>query len=711
MSIHVRNLNFPGLPERISGLGELAENLWWSWHPSARNLFKRLDRSVWKETTHNPDKMLREISEEALKAAAGDPDYLRHYDVVMSQFHKYQAAKPIRQFDLSEPDSRKIVYFSAEYGLHHSLPFYAGGLGFLAGDHIKEASDLRLPLVAVGFMYPDGYLYQQIGEDGWQQNIAQRFDREAAAISKVIDENGNQLVVRVPMVEPPIHAAIWQVDVGRIPLFLLDTDIDQNDPWNRTISSRLYIGDNELRLRQEIVLGLGGSEMLEKIGIEKLIVHLNEGHAGFAQLERIRERINAGESYETAFEQVKKTSVFTTHTPVPAGHDVFPFYLIEKYFHAYWPALQLDRESFLHLGVHPDDPSAGFNMTAMLLKTAQYCNGVSRKHGEVTRRMWRGLWPDTPEEKIPIDSITNGIHVPTWIEPKMELLFNKYLGPGWLDSHDDPTIWEMVDEIPGRELWDTHYWLKIKLIDTIRERARRRWVAGRTSPSIVLSNGAMLDPSVLTLGFARRFASYKRAELIFTDPDRLKKLLNDPLHPIQIVFAGKAHPADDPGKRILQRIVNESRNPEMGGRIAFVENYGEQLAQYLVHGVDIWLNNPRPPMEASGTSGMKASLNGVPNLSILDGWWIEGYDGTNGWAFRGDDAGGENDAADAARIYEILENKAIPLYYRVSDEGYPEQWVDLMKRAISTTAARFSSRRMVREYIDKFYSKAMNAIK
>jgi starch phosphorylase len=704
---NIKNL-FPNLPERLLGLGEIAENLWWSWHPAARMLFKMLNRQAWKESGHNPDKMLKEILKENLESAANDPDYLRHYDVVLSRFRKEIGKKGSDILESASDISRPVAYFSAEYGLHRSLPFYAGGLGFLAGDYIKECSDLGIPLVAIGFMYPDGYVHQVIREDGWQESRDEILDREAASISRVLNEDGSQLAVKVPLTEPPIYVAVWKVEVGRVPLYLMDTDIDLNDPWNRGISARLYIGDREQRLRQEIVLGIGGSEVLEKLGIKHSVTHLNEGHPAFALLERIRDRIQEGMSYGEAIEKVRGTSIFTTHTPVPAGHDVFPFPLMEKYFHSYWPSLGLERDAFLQLGIHPNEPQAGFNMTAFALRMSGHRNGVSRKHGQVARRMWQSLWPDLPEDKIPIGHVTNGVHVPTWTEPKMELLFNKYLGPDWLEDHEKPVIWEFIEEIPDEELWKTHYWLKIKLIDAIRYRARRRWTEDRASPSIVVAGGAMLDPSILTIGFARRFATYKRADLIFRDMERLKRLLNDRWRPIQIVFAGKAHPADDPGKRILQRIFNAARDPEMGGRIAFVEDYGEQLAQYLIHGVDIWLNNPIPPMEASGTSGMKAALNGVPNFSIADGWWIEGFNGKNGWAFGEEEVSENRDPADAEAIYRILEQEILPLYYKISEDGIPNDWVKVMKESIKSNAAKFSARRMVREYVQKFYTKALN---
>jgi len=699
---------FPNLPPRLIGLGELAENLWWSWHPAARMLFKMLSRPVWKETRHNPDKLLKEVPQGALESAANDPEYLRHYDEVLSQFRKDMEEKVCT--DLKHiPDTGRtpIAYFSAEYGLHHSLPFYAGGLGFLAGDYIKECSDLRVPLVAVGFMYPEGYVRQHIREDGWQENLDQVLDRDAASISRAFNETGEQIVVKVPLIEPPIHVAVWKVEVGRVCLYLMDTDIEINDPWNRSISARLYSGDIEQRLRQEIILGIGGSEVLETSGIKHSVLHLNEGHAAFALLERIRDGVQGGMNYEEAADQVKRTSVFTTHTPVPAGHDVFPFQLMEKYFHSYWPALGLDRDRFLRLGVHPEAPNEGFNMTAFALRMSGYRNGVSKRHGEVARRMWQALWPELPEDKVPIGYVTNGVHVPTWIEPKLELLFNQYLGPDWLEDHDNPSVWELVEKIPDDALWKTHYWLKIKLIDAIRERSRQRWAKDRVSPSIVLTGGALLDPSVLTLGFARRFATYKRADLIFYDLERLKKLLNDPWRPIQIIFAGKAHPADDPGKQVLQRVFNATRDPATGGRIAFVEDYGEQFAQYMVHGVDVWLNNPVPPMEACGTSGMKAALNGVPHLSIMDGWWIEGFNGKNGWTFGQDESGDNLGSADAAAIYRILEEEIIPLYYKVSDDGTPHDWLKVMKESIKSNGPRFSTRRMVKEYIQKFYTKAL----
>jgi len=706
-------VTFPHLPERLAGLAELAYNLWWTWHPEARVLFKKLDRLAWKATAHNPVKLLKVLPRETLEAAAGNPEYLRHYDAVVSEFRR-QNQSEVCWFteNITAAECFPIAYFSLEYGLHRTLPFYAGGLGFLAGDHLKECSDLGIPLVAVGFMYPDGYVRQQLNGDGWQESVDEVLDREAAPITRMLDEQGAQLIVPVPFTDPPIRVAVWRVMVGRVPLYLMDTDLEINDPVHRRIIDHLYISDIEQRLLQEIVLGIGGSAMLSRLGIKHSVLHLNEGHAAFALLERVRERVEDGMAFEDAVQQVRATSVFTTHTPVPAGHDVFPVELMDKYICHCYPMFSLSREDFLKLGVSPTDPpAAGFNMTAFALRWSAHHNAVSRKHGQVARRMWQPLWPEVSEDQVPIGHITNGVHVPTWLEPKLQLRCTTCMGPSWVEDHDDPAVWELVDEVPDEEFWSLHFRQKIKLVNFIRERTRRRWVDDRVSLANVVVGGTLLDPTVLTVGFARRFATYKRADLIFHDLDRLKRLLNDPWRPLQLIFAGKAHPADDPGKRILQRIFNLARNPELGGRVAFVEDYGEQLAQYLVHGVDVWLNNPLPPLEACGTSGMKASLNGVPHLSILDGWWPEGFTGDNGWAFGGEEVAGDRDAADAAALYDLLEQQVVPLYYQLDHEGVPRGWVKLMKRALKSTAPAFSTRRMVKEYSRMFYQEALKASK
>jgi len=705
-----RNI-FPQIPDRIGGIGELAYNLWWSWHPAARMLYKMLSRPAWKESVHNPVRMLRELPAGTFAEAADNPDYVSRYHAIMDRFRS-DTGGTAGWFSAQFKDSccLPVAYFSAEYGLHRSLPFYAGGLGFLAGDYLKECSDLGVPLVGVGFMYPEGYTLQKIGEDGWQQNVDDVLDRDSAPITRVPAKDGGQLIIEVPVIRPPIYGAVWKAMVGRTPLYLMDTDIEENDPWNRSITSRLYTGDLEQRLRQEIVLGIGGAEMLSVLGIRHSIAHLNEGHAAFVLLERIREQVAEGAGFSAALEQIRDTTVFTTHTPVPAGSDIFPFPLMEKYFNAYFPLLGLDRDAFFRLGIHPEDPGAGFNMTAFALRLSQYRNGVSRRHGEVARRMWKSLWPDVPEKDVPIGHITNGIHVPTWIDPRMERLLDRYLGEDWLAGHDDPARWDKVDAIPDAELWQTHYWLKVKLFNRICEYARQEWASRSSSPTVIMAEGTLLDPAHLTIGFSRRFTAYKRADLIFSDPDRLKRLINDRWHPIQIIFAGKAHPADDAGKLILQRVFGYARDPDMGGRIAFVRNYDEQLAQYMVHGVDVWLNNPLPPMEACGTSGMKASLNGVPQLSIPDGWWIEGYNGKNGWTFGEQEtrAGEDRTESDAEALYDVLEKTIIPLYYAVDDDGISRGWVRVMKEAMKSVGPAFSTRRMVKEYFRTFYREALD---
>ncbi|MDZ7832013.1 MAG: alpha-glucan family phosphorylase [Desulfobacterales bacterium] len=696
------NETFSHLPENLKGLEDLAENLWWSWNPQARMLFKMLDRQAWKESGHNPDLMLRQLPASILEPAAADPNYMRHYNLVMYHFNQCITEAPPQWGH--RRDSGPVAYFSAEFGLHHSLPFYAGGLGFLAGDHLKECSDMGIPLVGIGFMYPAGYLRQIINRDGWQDNHTQHLDRESASINRVLNEHGSQLRVKVPYINhPPVEAGLWEVSVGRVSLLLMDTDIEQNDPAFRGISQQLYTGDREKRLLQEIVLGIGGSRVLEARGRKCSMLHLNEGHAAFALLEKAREFVEQGDDFETARQKIRNMSLFTTHTPVPAGHDVFPIELIEKYFQTYWPRLGLEKESFLDLGRHPERPEEGFNMTVLALKLSGGCNAVSRRHGEVTRKMWQALWPDRDDKQVPIDHVTNGVHLASWIEPKIRLLYNKYFGEGWYSAHDNEAIWEFIEEIPDRELWQTHYWLKLKLIDYVRHKARNRWHAGETEPSQVAGMGTMLDSSVLTLGFARRFTEYKRPDLIFTDIERLKKMLNHPWRPLQIIFAGKSHPDDAKGHELIHRVFEFARSPELGGRVAFVENYNEQLSQYMVHGVDVWLNNPVPPMEASGTSGMKAALNGVPHLSIPDGWWLEGFTGKNGWNFGSSAEKTGRNHEDADQLYRLLEEKIIPAYYKADEDGVPHEWVRFMKEAIKTCAPKFSARRMIKQYAEKFY--------
>lgn len=699
------------IPERLSGLVDLSYNLWWSWNPDARDLFDELNPQGWMDAGHNPVRMLRHLPEEFLRAALNNKPYLRKYDAVMDEF------RGLRQSEgtwfagrISASMNRPIAYFSAEYGLLSSLPFFAGGLGFLAGDHVKECSDLGVPMVAVGLLYSKGYLHQRIGEDGWQQNAEESIDFSSAPVRRILDEKGQPLVVEIPFIEPTICVAGWRAQVGRVDLILLDTNIEENDPEIRDITERLYTGDAGRRLLQEIVLGVGGIRLLRRMGIDFSAVHLNEGHPAFALLEWIRMLVAEGLTFDQAAGVVTRSSVFTTHTPVPAGHDVFSREMIRRHFRTFYPELGIDGERFFALGDEPLKRREGFNMTALALRLSAHNNGVSRMNGNVSREMWSALWQEMAGDREPIGYITNGIHITTWLNPSLRALIDRYMNPycpRWLENHDRPSSWRYINRIPDEELWRVHLGLKRKLIDRIREYKRRDWAHRQTHPGSVLAGGALLDPTVLTLGFARRFTTYKRAGLIFSDPERLKSILNNPYRPVQIIFAGKAHPADDGGKRIIQSIYHLAQQPEFGGRIAFVEDYGEEIAKYLVHGVDVWLNNPLPPMEASGTSGMKAALNGVLNLSILDGWWLEGYNGRNGWAF-GDGNNGENrDAADAAAIYDILEQQVVPLYYGVSGDGVPHEWVRMMKESINSNCPAFSARRMVKEYVARYYSPAM----
>jgi starch phosphorylase len=699
---------FAHLPERIGGLGDLAYNLWWSWQPDARNLFRDLGPYPWRQSEHNPIRMLASLPADVLADAASDPKYLRRYDAVMTRFEE-EIHSTAGWFEDTHPSpAAPIAYMSFEYGLHASLPIYAGGLGILAGDHLKEASDLGLPLVAVGMIYSDGYVLQRIHADGRQEDVETELDRTYDPITPVLDVQGNQLMVQVPLFDPPLHVAVWKVAVGRIPLYLTDTDLEINQPWERAIAQHLYAGNLEQRLRQEIVLGMGGMKVLEALGIRPAALHLNEGHPAFAILERIRARAEAGDDFGQAFRQVRASTVFTTHTPVAAGTDVYPFQLMEQYFDAYCSRLGTDLGVLLDKGTNPQDPKAGFNMTVFALRAARFRNAVSKRHAEVARQMWAGLWPDEKPEKSSIEAITNGVHLPSWIElVQLQPLLQRHLGLGWVEKQDQPEVWKKVEAIPDAELWYLHQDRKAMLIGQITERARARWREDPAAASSVVAFGALLDPGILTIGFARRFTGYKRTDLLFHDLERIKRIPTDPLRPLQLIFAGIAHPADNDGKRLIQHIVQLAQDPDCAGRIAFVENYDQQLAQYLVHGVDIWLNNPLPPLEASGTSGMKAAVNGAPNLSILDGWWIEGYNGENGWAFGGEEIQGDRTAADAGALYQQLEEKVIPLYYERSDDGVPRDFVKVIKAAIESVAPAFCTRRMVKEYVDLFYVSAL----
>lgn len=701
----------PGIvPEGLTRLLELANNLWWSWKPDARRLFETIDPTLWDLTHHNPVKLLHDLKPDRLIALALDPAFVRQYSAVLKTYDEYLTAKgtwfAIRYPELSD---KNIAYFSAEFGLHNSIPIYGGGLGILAGDHCKEASDLGIPLVGLGFMYPQGYFRQRVSPEGWQEAEYTPFDRSESPIHQALTPSGASCRITVDIGERIVHVLVWQVRVGRVILYLIDTDIPENAPSDRELSARLYGGDQEVRLCQEILLGIGGVRVIRALGLAPAVWHVNEGHSAFLTLERIRQLVQDGRPFPEAMELVRQTTVFTTHTPVPAGHDVFPYYLMDRYFGQYWDLLGLSREEFIQLGEHPTVPSAGFNMTALALRMSAHLNGVSREHGRVSRAMWHCLWPNVPEDRVPIRSITNGVHAPTWIASEMNELYSKYLGPDWAERSDDPAIWHRVTDIPDTELWAVRRTLKRRLMRLIRERARAAWIAGRIGPSQVLAEGTLLDPEALTIGFARRFATYKRATLLFTAIHRLKHVLHDRWRPVQIVFAGKAHPADEPGRQFIHQVYNFCRDQGLGGHLAFLEDYDMHMAKYLVWGVDVWLNTPRPPMEASGTSGQKAAINGVPNLSVLDGWWQEGYDGSNGWAIpvatELTDPHAQ-DAHDADCLYRILEQDIVPLYYTRDRDGIPRGWIQVVKDAIRTITPRFCARRMVKEYMEVTYAPA-----
>jgi starch phosphorylase len=695
------------IPASVSRLGDLAYNLWWSWHDNARGLFKMLDRTLWKETTHRPLRMLSEMTPEQVAVATRDPLFRRAYDAVLMDFDRdIQDGQLWFPTHYPELVDRPIAYFSFEFGLHQSLPIYSGGLGVLSGDHCKEASDLGLPFIGVGFLYPQGYFRQRIPSHGWQDATYEPLNPDEVPIRPVLDENGQRLFVQVQLDRQIVHAELWHVQVGRMNLYLMDTDVEQNAPWDRELTHRLYGGDQEMRIKQEIVLGIGGVRALRALGILPAVWHMNEGHSAFSVLERIRELVENGLTFEDAAAVVRATTVFTTHTPVPAGHDAFPFHLVEKYFWNFWGGLGLNREAFLALGEHQQEWGSAFNMTVLALRNAAHTNAVSRLHRHVSQHMWKSIWPDGAENKAPIISITNGVHLPTWIAGSLGRLLTKYLGTDWLERHDETMLWTRVGDIPDVELWEVRQHVKRKLMSFIRERARRRHIAGEMDPEQVLTAGTFLDPEALTIGFARRFATYKRATLLFRDIERLKALLHNPYRPVQFVFAGKAHPADDPAKHLIQQISTMAKDPAFGGRIAFVEDYDMHVAHYLVQGVDVWLNTPRRPHEASGTSGMKAAMNGVPNLSVLDGWWAEGYNGFNGWAIGTHEQLSDphaQDEADAEALYRLIEEEVVPLYYRRDSDDVPRGWIQIVKEAIRTSAPIFCTRRMIKEYTEQMY--------
>jgi starch phosphorylase len=703
--------SFPGLPDRIKDLGEIASDLWWSWHYRARDMFRRLDYQLWRSSAHNPVGMLRQISPERLEEMARDRAFLALYDDAIRDLRAARAARETWWARThGETAKGTIAYFSAEFALHQSLPIYAGGLGVLAGDFCKEASDLGLPFVGVGFMYPQGYFHQKVSAEGWQQETYERLDWDDAPTRPAVKPDGTRCVVEVPLGTRIVHATVWQVSAGKVQLFLLDTDLEENAPWDRELSARLYGGNQDMRIQQEIVVGLGGVRALRAMGVEPAVWHLNEGHAAFVALQRIWDQIEHGTTFEAALEQVRKTTVFTTHTPVSAGHDAFPFQLVETHLAGAWGSLGEYRERFLALGAHDNGIGSQFNMTALAMRTAGGINAVSQVHGDVTRRMWASIWPGTAADELPIRAITNGVHASTWVAAPLGKLFDETLGREWRDRLDEPDFWDRVLDIPDDLLWKARLAMRNELFAFIQDRARERWTTDRVSAAQVVAAGTLLDPSALTIGFARRFTAYKRPDLIFHDPARLAAILSVARRPVQIVFAGKAHPADDVGKHHLQQVYRRAADPALGGRIAFVDDYDLHVAHYLVHGCDVWLNNPRKPLEASGTSGMKAAINGVLHLSVGDGWWAEGFSGANGWLIEGQASGGDPgdvDAADADALYRLLEEQVVPSFYDRDAHDVPRVWLRTVKESIRTIMPAFTTRRMMKQYAEQLYAPAI----
>ena len=704
---------FPDIPAPLMPLLELARNLWWVWHPDAVELFRRLDRKLWDDVYHNPVKLLGRIPQDKLAAAAEDDGYIAHLKRVYDAFKFHLEEHGWFHQNHHDKDKMRVAYFSAEFGLHECLPIYSGGLGVLAGDHLKSASEIGLPLTGVGLLYRNGYFQQYLSADGWQQENYPELDFYNLPIEPLRYTDGTSVQVRVDLPDNAVFCKVWKAQIGRVPLYLLDTNLPENSPADREITARLYGGGSENRIKQEIVLGIGGVRALEALNVTPTVYHMNEGHSAFLALERIRVLIEANNAltFDEARQQVMGTNVFTTHTPVPAGIDFFSPELILKYFKGFIPSLKLDEEGFLALGREDvSNKKQGFSMAVLAIRLADQYNAVSALHGDVSRKMWHNLWPAVPEMEVPIRHVTNGIHTRTWLSPDIMYVLDRYLGESWMSDPTDHSVWDGVAQIPDEELWRAHERGRERLVGwvrgTLKDQLLRR---GATYEDVNIAD-EVLDPEALTIGFARRFATYKRGALLLRDPARLRRLLEDAKRPIQFVFAGKAHPADHEGKELIKAIVNFARDPAIRRRFVFVENYDMNVARYLVQGVDVWLNTPRRPYEASGTSGMKAAANGVLNCSVLDGWWVEGYSPDVGWAIgRGEiypDASYQ-DQLEGQALYDILEKQLVPLFYNRSVDNFPREWIGRMKNCMRKLAPMFNTNRMVREYAEGFYIPAM----
>src|SRR5882762_7636328 len=696
----------PILPAALEPLREMSFNLWWTWEPAARRLFRHLDPELWDRTNHNPIRMLQLSRQSRLEELAQDKNFVRELKQVFEEFEKYLGRHDT--YGKTGPGSaikNPVAYFSAEFGFHESIPNYSGGLGILAGDHCKSASDLDLKFVAIGLLYRHGYFRQQIDKDGVQQaiNLNQNFYHLPI---REVRHSEAKLLISVPILDRNVFARVWELRVGRINVYLLDTDIPENSAEDRLITAELYGGDLEMRMRQEIILGIGGVKALSALGIKPDVFHMNEGHSAFLALERIR--LNVVEKkldFYSALQVVAAANIFTTHTPVPAGNDSFPREMMRKYFGAFARELNIPFDELFSFGQTRVDPSDPFSMTILALRLSRHANGVSKLHGEVSRALWKNVWTGVPVDEVPITSITNGVHTKTWMAPEFSALYAKHLG-AWEEHLTEPDFWRGVIDIPDAQLWETHQKLKLRLIEFVRERVRRRLERVGESPEVIRSANRILDPEILTIGFARRFATYKRGTLLFSDKERLKRLVNDTTRPVQFIFAGKAHPRDEAGKALIQEVYKLSRETGFENRIVLLEDYDSYIARRLVQGVDLWLNTPLRPMEASGTSGMKCAPNGGINLSVLDGWWLEGYNGNNGWAIGAEIDNGTvefQNEVDVGSLYQLLENQIVPLYYAKPDGKLPLAWLQLMRESIRSITPVFNTHRMVKEYTERLY--------
>ncbi len=704
-------------PENVYGKCQaLAGNLWWSWHPEVADLFRELDPIRFRQLDHNPIALLAEFTPERLEARAAELVLHSRINHAYRRMKEYLAADNTwSTVHAGVLGSKPVVYFSAEFGIHESVPIYSGGLGVLAGDHVKSASGLGIPLVAVGLFYKQGYFKQQLDLDGYQHEEYLHSRVETLPLEPAIGTDGAQVTVAIETRSGQIRAQLWKMAVGRVSLYLLDSDVEGNTPEDRQLTGRLYGGDNRIRIRQELVLGVGGVRAIRALGIVPGVYHLNEGHSVFATLEAVRVRMaRDGYSFDDAVRKVARQTVFTTHTPVPAGHDRFDGGLMEEHLGPMRDALGISHDHLMGLGrVDPGNHGEPFCMTVLGLKFSRRANAVSALHGHVSRRMWKDLWGSHVEEEVPIGHITNGVHVPSWLSAQMLQLYDRLFPANWFRRLGEPDVWQRIHDCDPGELWETHYALKNLLLQFVRRRLARQCRRRGESEATVEAALKVLDPNVLTIGFARRFATYKRADLVLGELDTMARLVGDPDRPIQLIFAGKAHPADEPGKGLIRKIANLRHDPRFAGRVVFVEDYDINVCRHLIQGVDVWLNNPRRPLEASGTSGQKVVLNGGLNCSILDGWWAEAFDGRNGFAIgRGETHADPavTDARDAAALYDVLEKEVIPLFYERDADGLPRTWIKMMKNSISSLAWRFSSHRMVMDYARACYVPAAGGL-